>query len=74
MELSISIELSAVLLLTHHGDFLSLDGHIGTSKVAQSSDSSNTSRIHQVPIMIQHVNIYSDLPHLSTHTIINYAR
>lgn len=53
---------------THHGDLVSLDADVGASEVAQSCDSSNAGSIHQVAIMIQHVNIHSDLPHLTTDT------
>lgn len=58
----------AASMQTHHSDFISLDPDIRASEVAQSGDRSNAGRIHQVPIMIQHVNIHSNLPHLTTHT------
>lgn len=58
----------ACLLLTHHCDVLSLDADIRAPEVAQSGNSSNASSIHQVPVMIQHVNIHPDLPHLNTET------
>lgn len=55
-------------MLTHHCDFISLDANVRASEVAQSSDSCDAGGIHQVPIVIQHVNIHSDLPHLISHT------
>lgn len=53
----------------YHCDFVSLDADIGASEVAQSSDGGYAGTIHQVPIVIQRVNIYSDQPHLNTHHI-----
>lgn len=55
-------------MLTHHCDFISLDANIRASEVAQSSDSCDAGGVHQVSIVIQHVNIHSDLPHLISHT------
>lgn len=56
------------VLPTHHFDFVSLDADIRASEVAQSCDGSNAGSIHQVPIMIQHVNVHSDLPNLKADT------
>ncbi len=58
------------LLPTHHCDFISLDADIRASEVAQSGDGSDAGGVHQVPIVIQHVNVHSDLPHLNTDTLI----
>lgn len=54
-----------LLLQTHHSDFVSLDADIGPSEVAQGGDGGNAGSIHQVPIVVQHVNVHSDLPHLT---------
>lgn len=51
--------------LTHHRDLLSLDADVGSSEVAQSADGGHAGGIHQVSVVIQRVDVYSDLPHLN---------
>lgn len=60
-------------LLTHHCDFVPLDADVRPSEVAQSGDGSDAGSIHQVPVVIQHVDIHSDLPHLRTDTQFTYS-
>jgi len=51
---------------THHGHFVPLDADVGPFEVGEGSDGRDTGGIHQVAVMVQHVNIHSDLPHLGT--------
>lgn len=54
-------------LLPHHCDLLSLDGHVGPPEVAQGGDGGYAGGVHQVPVIVQHVDVHPDLPHLSAH-------
>jgi len=53
---------------THHRDLVALDADVGPPEVAQSGDGGDAGRVHQVPVVVQQVNVHSDLPHLHTHT------
>lgn len=55
-------------LLPHHRDLLSLDGYVGPPEMAQSGDGGDAGGVHQVPVVVQHVDIHPDLPHLGEHT------
>lgn len=58
----------AKVVPAHHGDLLSHDADVWAAEMAQRCDGGDASSIHQVPVMVQHVNIHPDLPHLNRPT------
>lgn len=54
------------VLRTHHRDLIPLDADVRASEVAQSGDGGDAGHVHQVAIVVQHVNVHSDLPHLKS--------
>lgn len=53
---------------THHCDLLSHAADVRAAEVAQRRDGGDASGIHQVPIVVQHVDVHPDLPHLNRPT------
>lgn len=50
---------------THHCDIFSHNADVWAAEMTQCCDGRDASSIHQVPIVVQSVNIHPDLPHLN---------
>lgn len=49
---------------THHSDVSALDGDLWPFEVTQGRYGRNARCVHQIPVMVQNVNVHSNLPHL----------
>lgn len=45
-------------------DFLAVGGHIRSVEVRESRESGDRSAVDQIPVVVDHVYVHSDAPHL----------
>lgn len=53
---------------THHCDLFSHAADVWAAEMAQRCDGGDAGGVHQVPIVVQQVNVHPDLPHLNRPT------